>query len=199
VIPPGPTGATGYASIVLQFSPQVSPLSFSWTTTGSGTVDYSDGRGKVPFMSGSNSGTVPPNGIVSIYSSNITILRCNGQPIMFADISNAPSLLEVNFDGCRLSGSLNITKNTKLQTLSISGGFITGLVGLKYCKDLKYIALYNNLINQINGEDIANQIAIATADTPYGSLYISSQRGQQVYVYTLPFQNLLYNLGWDLE
>jgi hypothetical protein len=118
---------------------------------------------------------------------------------MFVDISNAPTLVEVNFDGCRLSGGLNITKNTQLQILFINGGFITGLVGLKYCKDLKYIVLYNNLISQANGEDIANQIAIATADTPYGSIYISNQRGgQQVYP-TLPFENLTYNLGWDVE
>lgn len=204
-IPPGPTGstgATGPAQPVLQarLFPNTAVASFSWYPmpgSSTGLIDYGNGT-LVPWeqdiMSQSFSGSVPANGVVSIYSDNMNSLTFNTQPVRTITIVNAPVLTGlVCFDNM-LVGCVDLRNATNLGAVDFGNNYINGV--LLPPKQMQVVWLSNNLITQTNAESIATQLMSSSRT---GSLAIRPQRnGVFLDITTTPFLNLI-GRGWSVS
>ena len=207
-IAPGPTGATGAsgatgsAQPVLQarLFPGIAVGSFSWLpapNNSSGLIDYGNGT-IVPWeqdvMENALSGSVPANGLVSIYSDNMSSLSFNTQPVRSITIVNAPVLIVLNCFNNKLVGCVDLRNATNLQAVDFGNNYINGV--LLPPKQMMIVWLSNNLITQTNAESIATQLMSSSRT---GTFTIRAQRnGVLLDITTTPFLNLI-GRGWSVS
>jgi hypothetical protein len=203
--PTGPTGPTGPGQPVLQIRlfPNTAVGSFSWfpmPSSSTGLVDYGNGT-LVPWEQDYMSpqpfiGSVPTNGVVSIYSDDIRALTLNTQPIRSITIINAPLLTSLTCTDNKLVGCVDL-RSVNPQFADFTNNYINGVLLPSSPNQARFIWLSNNLINQANAESIALQLMSSSA--PSGSLVIRTQRnGVLLNITTTPFLNLI-SKGWTVS
>jgi hypothetical protein len=150
------------------------PRSFSWTSFGSGTVDYGNGSGPFSTTNTQLTSTITvPN--VKIYSDNLSILQISAQSVVSIDFSRALNLVNLFLVSNSLSGIIDVSKSNKLQELNITGNSITGITGLNTCLNINQVNLTNNAFTQASLDSVATDIYSSGAVS--GSLYIGGQPG----------------------
>jgi hypothetical protein len=201
-IPPGPTGATGpieTPNIVFAFSPHVTPFSFTWNIAGNGTVDYGDGI-RIPVVPHVDyTGTVNPGALVSVYSNDVAELTIDNQPVTSIDITNAPQMGAIFCTNCRLTGGLNITKNSMLTYIDVTNNYLNGIYGAANCP-LFHLEITNNFVTQVNADALASDLLKPV--NSYGQplqLDILIQKNGVILSKTTPAMTSLTSAGWSIS
>jgi len=202
--PPGPTGP-GQPALQIRLFPNTAVGTFSWFPMpggATGLVDYGNGT-LVPWeqdpMSLTFSGSVPANGVVSIYSDKMTLLSLNTQPIRSITIVNAPPIFtQLACTDNKLVGCVDLRNATSLTNVDFAGNYINGVL-FPSPSVMSYVFLNNNLISQANAESIALQLMSSSLTSGYLNLVIRSQRnGVFINITTTPFLNLI-SKGWNVS
>jgi len=201
--PPGPTGPDQPA-LQIRLFPGTAVGSFNWyplPNIASGLIDYGNGT-LVPWeqdaMSQSFSGSVPANGVVSIYSDNMALLTLNTQPIRSITIVNAPVFRQLTCTDNKLVGCVDLRNATSLTTVDFADNYLNGVL-LPIPSAMALLFLNNNLISQANAESIALQLMSSSNTSGNLSLVIRSQRnGVLLNITTAPFMNLI-SRGWSVS
>jgi len=170
---------------------------------GSGTYDLGDGI-LLPFSASLPvpiTGIVPVGATVQIYSNDIQAFIATDQPVSYLDVSNCPTLTELQCDQSNpgqsyLTGTFDISANPNLIKIQFLNTLISSLTGAASCHQLVNIILTGAAFTQTTSDELVNDII--TSGVTFGSLEIISQSGGTIDISGFLYTTLINTYNWTI-
>jgi len=172
---------------------------------GTGTYDLGNGV-LIPFSSSTIpvniSGVVPVGGTVKIYSDNLEVFSTNNQPVSYLDISNCPTLKELqcsqsNPGQSYLTGAFDISGNPNLTSIEFLNTPISSLTGVTSCLQLGNIQLPGAAFTQTTADQLVDDLLIN--EKYNGDLTISFQSTGTIDITGLNYLILTNTYNWTIS